>query len=126
MRPSLSQVVLQTIFMALILVQYYSNQQLSGGAQTFRQDKEGTLSYFVGQNPKYPKDTGFGLKYWRDVRFDTSNIFIENTVAMWMGWVSFEDKDGNITKVDKSWGYKKDSKGNLKIILHHSSLPYKD
>ena len=99
---------------------------LSGGPKTFRQDKEGTLSYFVGQNPKYPKDTGFGLKYWRDVRFDTSSTFIEDTVAMWMGWVSFEDKDGKVTKVDKSWGYKKDSKGNLKIILHHSSLPYQD
>ena len=79
---------------------------LSGGAQTFRKDKEGTLSYFVGQNPKYPKDTGFGLKYWRDVRFDTnksfseelSNIFIEVYLSllhtMWMGWVSFEDQSG--------------------------------
>ena len=27
---------------------------------------------------------------------------------MWMGWVTFTDKHGDITKVDKSWGYKKD------------------
>jgi len=26
--------------------------------------------------------------------------------------------------VDKSWGYKKNKNGILKIILHHSSLPY--
>ena len=34
------------------------------------------------------------------------------------------DKDGNVTKVDKSWGYKKDAEGTLRIVLHHSSLPY--
>ena len=97
---------------------------LSGGKKTFRNDKEGTLSYFVGHNPKFPNDSGFGLKYWREVQFDTANIFIEETVAMWMGWVTLTDKNGDITKVDKSWGYKQDSSGNLKIVLHHSSLPY--
>ena len=61
---------------------------LSGGKKTFRNDKEGTLSYFVGHNPKFPNDSGFGLKYWREVQFDTANIFIEETVAMWMGWVT--------------------------------------
>ena len=30
----------------------------------------------------------------------------------------------NVTKVDKSWGYKKTKNGSLKIVLHHSSLPY--
>ena len=99
---------------------------LSGGAKTFRENRDGTLSYFVGQNPNYPRDTGFGLKYWRDVQFDTANIFIEETVAMWMGWVTFTDKNGSITKVDKSWGYKQDPHGNLKIVLHHSSLPYEE
>ena len=48
---------------------------LSGGKKTFRNDKEGTLSYFVGHNPKFPNDSGFGLKYWREVQFDTANIF---------------------------------------------------
>ena len=38
---------------------------LSGGIQTFRTDKEGTLSYFIGQNSKYSSDTGFALKSWR-------------------------------------------------------------
>ena len=27
---------------------------LSGGSQTFRSNKEGALSYFIGNNPKYP------------------------------------------------------------------------
>ena len=43
---------------------------------------------------------------------------------MWMGWVTLIDKNGDITKVDKSWGYKQDNSGKLKIVLHHSSIPY--
>ena len=41
---------------------------LSGGNQTFRNDKEGTLSYFIGQNSKYPSDSGFALKSWRECK----------------------------------------------------------
>jgi hypothetical protein len=43
---------------------------------------------------------------------------------MWMGSFTLIDRDGQITKVDKSWGYKLDGNGNLRIMLHHSSLPY--
>ena len=97
---------------------------LSGGAQTFRTDKDGTLSYFIGHNPEFPQDTGFGLKSWRDVQFDTSAFFIEGNVAMWMGWVTFTDRAGASVKVDKSFGYKRAGDGSLKLVLHHSSLPY--
>ena len=97
---------------------------LSGGVQTFRTDKEGTLSYFIGNNPKYPEDTGFGIKSWHKVESETSSLFINENIAMWMGWVTFTNKDGETVKVDKSWGYKKVANGSLKIILHHSSLPY--
>ena len=97
---------------------------LSGGSQTFRPTKEGALSYFVGHNSSYPNDTGFGIKFWREVSSETSAIFIDDTVAMWMGWVTFTDREGQVTKVDKSWGYKLDDNGNLRITLHHSSLPY--
>ena len=97
---------------------------LSGGIQTFRPTRESALSYFVGQNPVYPEDSGFGIKFWRKVSAEASAVFIDETVAMWMGWVTFIDKNEQVTKVDKSWGYKLDNKGNLRIILHHSSLPY--
>ena len=97
---------------------------LSGGEQTFRPTREGALSYFVGHNDKFPADTGFGIKGWRSVESETSASFIQDNVAMWMGWVTFTDKDGTVTKVDKSWGYKKDEAGVLRIVLHHSSLPY--
>ena len=97
---------------------------LASGEQTFRPTREGALSYFVGHNADYPLDGGFGLKSWRSVESETSASFIQGDVAMWMGWVTFTDKDGNVTKVDKSWGYKKDAGGTLRIVLHHSSLPY--
>ena len=99
---------------------------LSGGSQTFRPTKDGALSYFVGHNSAYPNDNGFGIKSWCEVRSDTSAIFIDDTVALWMGWVTFINKDGEVTKVDKSWGYKLDDNNNLRITLHHSSLPYEN
>ena len=97
---------------------------LSGGSQTFRSNKEGALSYFIGNNPKYPLDSGFGIKSWREVKSETSSIFVEENIAMWKGWVTLTGKEGDQVKVDKSWGYKKTENGALKIVLHHSSLPY--
>ena len=97
---------------------------LSGGAQTFRTDRTGTLSYFIGHNSDFPQDTGFGLKSWRDVSSDTASFFIEGDLALWMGWVRFTDRHGNTVKVDKSFGYRRTADGSLKLVLHHSSLPY--
>ena len=97
---------------------------LASGEKTFRPTRKGALSYFVGHDPDYPLDAGFGIKGWRECVSETSASFIEEDVAMWMGWVIITDKDGQVTKVDKSWGYKKDAEGTLRIVLHHSSLPY--
>ena len=97
---------------------------LSGGEQTFRTDKDGALSYFVGHSTTYPQDGGFGIRGWREVRSETAAEFIEGNVGMWMGWILCIDKDGQTTKVDKSFGYKKDANGVLRILLHHSSLPF--
>lgn len=97
---------------------------MASGDQTFRPTRHGALAYFVGHDDAYPLDGGFGIKGWRTVTTETSASFIEGDVAMWMGWVSMTDKDGNVTKVDKTFGYKKDAEGTLRIVLHHSSLPY--
>ena len=97
---------------------------MASGEQTFRPTREGALSYFVGQNPEFPGDGGFGLKGWRRVESKTAATFVQGDVAMWMGSVSFTDKHGIVTRVDKSWGYKKDADGTLRIVLHHSSLPF--
>ena len=98
---------------------------MSSGEQTFRPTKNGALSYFVGHDPDFPLDGGFGLKGWRLMRSVTAASLIEGDIAMWMGWVTLTDKNGEVTTVDKSFGYKKDDAGTLRIVLHHSSLPYK-
>ena len=97
---------------------------LAGGDRTFRTTRAGALAYFVGHSDEYPGDGGVGIKGWRSVASETAASFIQGDVAMWMGWVTLTDKNGNVTKVDKSWGYKKDKAGTLRIVLHHSSLPY--
>ena len=96
---------------------------LSGGAQTFRTDKQGTLSYFIGHDSSYPHDPGFGLKSWRKVNSETSSFFIEGDIAMWMGWAFFTNKYGETIKVDKSFVFKRAADASLKLVLHHSSLP---
>ena len=99
---------------------------LSGSDQTFRSNLEGALSYYVGNNLKYPKDSGFGIQSWNKFESKTSDVFIDENIAIWMGSVTFTKKNGDAIKVDKSLAYKKMPNGNLKIVLHHSSLPHKN
>jgi hypothetical protein len=97
---------------------------LTTAPQTFRTTREGALAYFVGGNPAYPQDTGFALKGWRKVEVRNAAIFIVGNVATTMGNVSITDKTGKVTTVDKTWKFIKGSDGKLRIIVHHSSLPY--
>ena len=97
---------------------------LTQAPQTFRTTREGALAYFVGGDKAYPSDTGFALKGWRKVEVKNEGVHIHGDVAMTMGNVTLTDKDGKRTTVDKTWAYKKDDAGKLRIVLHHSSLPY--
>ena len=97
---------------------------MASGAQTFRPTKAGALAYFCGHSDEYPLDNGFAIMGWRAMESTPSASFIQGDVAMWMGWVKLTNKDGSVTTVDKSFGYKKDETGTLWIVLHHSSLPY--
>lgn len=97
---------------------------LTVAPQTFRTTKEGALAYFVGGDSKYPKDTGFALKGWKKVDIDNAAIHINGDVAATMGNVTFMDKDGKKTMVDKTWTFKKDDMGKIRIVVHHSSLPF--
>mgnify|MGYP003323348530 FL=1 len=45
-------------------------------------------------------------------------------MALAMGNYFFTDLNGNKTKVEYTFAYIKNDAGELKIILHHSSLPY--
>lgn len=97
---------------------------LASGEYTFRPTRKGALSYFIGHDPDFPLDRGFALMGWRHVSSETSHQLINESIALWMGWMTMTDKDGNVTKVDKTFGYTRDVDGRLRIVLHHSSLPY--
>jgi len=92
--------------------------------EQFRPTKTEALSYFIaGDNRACKEDTGFAINPWTKVRFENSNLIIEETRALAMGNYFFTDLDGNEAKVEYTFGYKL-SEGQLKIDLHHSSFPY--
>ena len=98
---------------------------LTTGDQTFRLDKAGALAYFVGGDPNFKNDSGFALKGWTKYAIKNKGVILNGDTAITMGNVHLWDKNGNETVVDKTWGFKMDENGKLRIILHHSSLPYK-
>jgi hypothetical protein len=92
--------------------------------QNIRTTSEGALAYFVGHDDNFPEDDGFGIKGWTEVEFENAAIRLAGPVALTMGNVHFTHKDGSVTTVDKSFGYQRGEDGNLRIVLHHSSLPF--
>jgi hypothetical protein len=97
---------------------------LTVAPQTFRTTRAGALAYFVGGDQAFPKDTGFALKGWTKCEVANSAIFISGNSAATMGNVHITGKDGKVTTVDKTWKFVKDDAGKLRIVVHHSSLPY--
>jgi hypothetical protein len=89
----------------------------------FRSTFESALSYFVGGNGVCSEDTGFAIKGWTKVRFQNDNVIIHGSTALAMGNYFFTTAEGDEVKVEYSFGYTKDSEGNLRICLHHSSVP---
>jgi hypothetical protein len=45
---------------------------------------------------------------------------------MAMGNYFFTDPQGELVKVEYSFGYVLDDHGKVKIVLHHSSVPYSE
>ncbi|NCU12507.1 MAG: phosphoribosyl-AMP cyclohydrolase [Sphingomonadaceae bacterium] len=97
---------------------------LTVAPQTFRTTRDGALAYFVGGDKAYPNDTGFALKGWRKCESANTGVVITGNSAISMGNVTMWDAKGNMTRVDKTWGYVRGGDGKLRIMLHHSSLPY--
>ena len=90
----------------------------------FRLSFEGAKSYFIGGNDNFMEDSGFALQPWINVRFENASVILNEKTASAMGNYFFTEPNGNIVKVEYSFGYFLDSNGNLKINLHHSSLLY--
>ena len=90
----------------------------------FRGDVKSALSYFIGSDSDFNEHKGFALNPWLKVDFENNSINIINDIAIAMGNYFFTDNNGDKTKVEYSFVYKKNDQGDLKIILHHSSLPF--
>lgn len=97
---------------------------LATGSQTFSPTRAGALAYFVGGDPAFPNDKGFAIKPWRSCEVTNQVIQLNGSYAVTMGYVSFMDAAGKTTTVDKTWGFMKESDGSIRIMLHHSSLPF--
>ncbi|KAL1503323.1 hypothetical protein AB1Y20_011375 [Prymnesium parvum] len=97
----------------------------------FRPMASDAMSYFVGSNAVdggYAEDAGFAInggKGWSDVVFDNHQVDLNGETAIAMGNYYFTcATTGSKTKVEYSFGYKKNADGKVRIFLHHSSVPY--
>lgn len=88
----------------------------------FRGTKKEALSYFIGQD--LAEDKGFALAPYTKVRWENEGIITNGNSATAMGNYFFTKTNGEEVKAEYSFAYTKDGKGNLKINLHHSSLPF--
>ncbi|WP_440879787.1 hypothetical protein [Tenacibaculum sp. C7A-26P2] len=90
----------------------------------FRPKKVEAMSYFIaGDNRACEEDKGFAMNPWIKVRFENTEIILDENRAIAMGNYFFTAPDGNEAKVEYTFGYKLEN-SNLKIDLHHSSFPY--
>ncbi|CAE7397504.1 rbcL [Symbiodinium natans] len=99
----------------------------------FRPEAKQALSYFLGADAMgagegIAEDHGFAInggKGWSDVLFDNHQIDLNGNVAIAMGNYYFASaSDGSISKVEYTFGYKKCDDGQVRVFLHHSSVPY--
>ena len=90
----------------------------------FRKNFTAAKSYFIGGDEKYPEDKGFALEPWQDIRFENTWVVTDNNRALAMGNYYFKAPEKDEVKVEYTFSYVKNDEGDLKIDLHHSSLPY--
>ena len=90
----------------------------------FRNNNKSALSYFIGSDSDFTEDRGFALNPWVKVEFKNEAINIYDNLATAMGNYFFTDPRGEKTKVEFSFVYKKNKECEIKIVLHHSSLPF--
>merc|ERR1719478_1666898 len=102
-------------------------------ANPFRPTAEDAMSYFVGaeamKNNKFKgEDAGFAInggKGWKDVTFRNHQIDLNGATAQAMGDYVFTDAtSGDKVRVEYTFGYKRCGDGDVRIYLHHSSVPY--
>mmetsp|Transcript_58987 Transcript_58987/g.97519 ORF Transcript_58987/g.97519 Transcript_58987/m.97519 type:complete len:257 (+) Transcript_58987:62-832(+) len=99
----------------------------------FRPTAEQAMSYFVGaeamKNDKFKgEDAGFAInggKGWKSVVFRNHKVDLNGPTAQAMGDYVFTDAtSGDEVRVEYTFGYKRNDDSNVRIYLHHSSVPY--
>jgi hypothetical protein len=88
----------------------------------FRGSFDEALSYFVGGSNS--EDGGFAIAPYTDVRWQNEGTIINGNIALAMGNYFFTKTDGSEVKVEYTFGIEQQDSGDLKIVLHHSSLPF--
>lgn len=91
--------------------------------EQFRPSFDQALSYFVGANGACSEDKGFAIKGWTNVRFENAGMVLNSDEAIAMGNYFFTSPEGDEVKVEYTFGYVLDGDGDLRIHLHHSSMP---
>ena len=93
--------------------------------EQFRPSKDEAKSYFIaGDNRACNEDKGFAIKNWKSIKFENFKIVNYNDQLLSMGNYYFEDEKNEFLKVEYTFGFIKVSPDELRINLHHSSLPY--
>jgi hypothetical protein len=92
--------------------------------EQFRETYEKAVSYFISGNEKYPEDEGFALRPWKTVVFKNSGIILIKKHAVAMGNYYFTGYEGHEVRVEYTFGYFQTESGEIKIHLHHSSMPF--
>jgi hypothetical protein len=91
----------------------------------FRKTIESAISYFIGGNSNFPEDAGFAFEPWVAVEFENHDMILDENRAIASGNYFFTRANGDVIKVEFTFGYVLDKDGQLKIDLHHSSIPFK-
>ena len=92
--------------------------------EQFRSKKEEFVSYFLGQNNVCKEDTGFAIKNWKSIKFENYKVVENNDNLLAMGNYFFENDKNEFLKVEYTFGFIRTNNNELRINLHHSSLPY--
>merc|ERR1719353_2477165 len=99
----------------------------------FRATGEEAMSYFVGaeamNNDKFKgEDAGFAInggRGWSKVVFRNHQVETYGPIAHAMGDYVFTDAtSGDEVRVEYTFAYKRCEDGQVRICLHHSSVPY--
>jgi hypothetical protein len=97
---------------------------LTFGEQTFRATKDGAVSYFIGGDSNFPNDTGFKLKPWVKAWFTEEDYILHDNIAIVQCNIHLIGENGDQVFVNKSFVFKICADERIRIVLHHSSLPF--